>query len=343
MRPTVSSLAVVLALACVSTGVALRAQAQMPDPRTMSGVPRPDPTVPAGTVSIRVIRGNFNNVVGQPVEVIVDGRSERLRTGEDGRVQRAGLAPGTRVKAVAEVGGERLETQEIVMGAEGVRVLLVAADSAQAAKEAEDRRLAEGPAQQGLVVFGPDTRVIAEMQDDRLNIFYILQILNNARTPVDIGGPLLIDLPREARGAGVMDGSSPQATTQGPRVIVTGPFAPGATNVQVGFELPYSGPTARLEQRWPAAVQQVNMLIPKIAAGVDLVSSQFQSKRDVADPQGQTLIVAQGPAIGAGGALVVDIMGLPHHPTWPRTVALVLASIICTVGLWAAFAPRRRG
>lgn len=322
-------------------GVVVAAQGQMPDPKNMSGIPRPDPSIPAGTVTVRVIRGTFaNNIAGQPVELLVDGRSERLRTGDDGRVQRAGLAAGTTVRAVTEVAGERLESQDATMGTTGVAILLVATDSDAAAREIEARKLAEGPAVEGVVVMGPESRIVLEMQEDRLNVFYILQILNTARTPVDIGGPLIFDLPREARGAGVMEGSTPQATTQGPRLIVTGPFAPGATPVQLGFQLPYSGDTARLEQRWPAALPQLTVLMAQLG-GFDLVSPQIQSKRAVSD-QGQALLLAQGPAIGVGGTLGLDITGLPHHPTWPRNIALTLAGLAVCAGLFGAFAPRRR-
>ena len=76
-----------------------------------------------------------------------------------------------------------------------------------------------------------------EFRDDALQVFYVLDILNNARTRVDIGGPLIIDLPTGAGGASVLEGSSPTATVSGDRLTVTGPFAPGITSVQVGFQL----------------------------------------------------------------------------------------------------------
>ena len=40
-------------------------------------------------------------------------------------------------------------------------------------------------------------------------------------------GRIVFDLPREARSATVIEGSSPQATANGPRITITGPFAPG--------------------------------------------------------------------------------------------------------------------
>ena len=328
-----------VALVCLAT--AASAQIQMPDPKQIAGVPLPATDLPSGTVSVRVIRGNFDkNLPGTTVDLTVDGKVRRLTTDASGRAQVSGLARGAKVRAVATVDGARLESQEIVVGDSGVRVVLVATDPEIEKRAEEDRRLANAPPVAGMVVLGPESRVIAEMSDDRLNVFYVLQILNTARTPVDPGGPVVFELPRDARGASLLQGSSKQATAKGPRVIVTGPFAPGATLVQVAYEQPYSGDTARIAQKWPAALQNVAVLVPQIG-GLDVRSAQITSKREVTD-QGQKLIVAGGPAIPAGQSLVLEISGLPHHSLWPRYVALSLATVIAGAGLWAAAFPNPR-
>src|SRR4029450_7359935 len=47
------------------------AQLQMPDPKQMSGIPRPVTDLPAGHVSVRLIRGQLsNNIQGHPVEIV---------------------------------------------------------------------------------------------------------------------------------------------------------------------------------------------------------------------------------------------------------------------------------
>ncbi len=254
----------------------------------------------------------------------------------------SGLARGARVQAIAVVDGERLESKEAVVESSGLRILLVATDPEAVKREAEDKALASAAAVKGIVVLGPESRVIAEMSSDRLNIYYVLQIVNSARTPVDIGGPLIFDLPREARGTTLIEGSSPQATANGPRITVTGPFASGITAVQAAFELPYSGAVARIDQRWPAALQQVTILVQQIG-GLSVASPQIAAKQDITD-QGQAIILATGPAIPAGQSLGFEISGLPHHATWPRTVALSLAGIIVLAGIWGAATanPRRR-
>ena len=54
----------IVALVC-GAGAVLCAQ---PDPRQMSGIPRPDPNLADGLITVRVIRGNFtNNVPDHPL------------------------------------------------------------------------------------------------------------------------------------------------------------------------------------------------------------------------------------------------------------------------------------
>jgi hypothetical protein len=335
---------VLIALVVSSLGaVSIAAQQQMPNPKEISGVPLPATDVPAGTVFVRLVRGGFDkNIVGQAVELAVDGKKQVQKTDATGHVQVTGLKPGVHVKAVTTVDGERLESQDITIGSTGLRVVLVATDPEAAKRAEEDKELAAGPAVKGTVVLGPETRVIAEMTDDRLNIFYLIDILNTARTPVDIGGPILINLPGEARGAAMVDGSSKQAAVSGAHLTVTGPFAPGTTSLQVAFELPFEGGTARIDQAWPVALQQVNVMVQQ-SGGIDIRSPQIATKKLVAE-QGPSVITGVGPALQAGQALELEISGLPHHPAWPRYVALTLAGTIMAIGVWAAArpTPRRR-
>jgi hypothetical protein len=335
---------VAVALSCVvATGVAAfgpQAPA-MPNPKDISGVPLPVAEVPAGTVSVRVIRGDFsNNLAKQPVQFVIGGKTETRQTDADGRAQISGLVPGTHLKAVTVVDGERIESQDIAMGASGVRVVLVATDPEVAKREAEDRRLAASPPRRGTVVFSSESRVIAQFENDKLTIFYVLNVLNTARTPVEIGGPLIVELPPEAQGAAMLQESSKQATVNGRHVTVLGPFKPGATSVQVAFGLPFTGSTAHLEQKWPVPLEQVAVLVPQ-TGGLDFRSPQV-SKKDHGTDQGQELLLGSGPALPAGAEFTLDVVGLPHHALWPRYIALTLAGLFMTMGIWAAATPSRR-
>jgi hypothetical protein len=324
-----------LVVSCALAAPAAVSAQTMPNPREMSGSVLPVSDIPAGTVSVRLIRGGFDrNISGHPIDFIIDGKTRTATTDASGRAQVSGLARGSKLRAVAVVDGERLESKEAVIESSGLRIILVATDPEDAKRAEEDKKLASAPPVKGVVVLGPESRIIAEMSDDRLTIYYILQIVNSARTPVDIGGPLRFDLPREARGATVLEGSTPKATANGPRITVLGPFPPGTTPVQVAYVLPYSGANARLDQTWPAALPQLTVIVQQIG-GLSIASPQISQKQDVND-QGQALILGHGPGIAAGQALQLEISGLPHHATWPRNVALSLAAVIGAAGIWGA-------
>src|SRR5919108_5762644 len=61
------------------------AAAQMPDPKQMSGMPLPVGDIAAGTITVRVIRGQLTNPLpGQTVELTGAGETRRARTDEAG-------------------------------------------------------------------------------------------------------------------------------------------------------------------------------------------------------------------------------------------------------------------
>src|SRR5262245_20179157 len=83
------------------------AQFQMPDPKQMSGIPRPVDDLPAGSVSVRLIRGELsNNISNHPVELHVGDKLQVVKTDDGGRAQFDKLPAGARLKAVADVDGE---------------------------------------------------------------------------------------------------------------------------------------------------------------------------------------------------------------------------------------------
>jgi hypothetical protein len=320
------------------------AQINMPDPSVINGKAIPAGELQTGTVTVRVVRESLgNNVVGQAVTVTVNGETKRAVTDEQGRAEFKGLPAGSSGRAEADVKGERLQSDPFVMpGSGGLRVILVAglADAAaRQSKEAEEA--AAAPPVKGQVVLGGNSRIIFEFPDDLMRVFYLLEIVNNARTRVDIGGPLIIDLPQGAAGASPLEGSSPQATVAGSRITITGPFASGVTTVQVGFQMPFSSSSMVLEQKWPAPLEQVTVASQKIGA-LSLSSPQFSSVGDVKGDDGTTFLLASGPGIRAGGTLRMQVSGLPVHSSVPRYAALALASAIGLFGLWLAL-PRRTG
>jgi len=319
---------------------AASAQVEMPDPTAIAGTPLPAPELPNGSITVRVVRERMgNNLAGQVVTLRVGSQTRSATTDAQGRAQFEGIAAGALVQATTTVDGEALTSQEFPVPASGgVRVALIAGIAAAAEKEkAAAAAAAKEPARPGVVEIGPESRIIIEYQDDLLTMFYLLEVVNNARTPIDIGGPLLIELPTGAAGASMMQGSSPNASARGDMVTITGPFAPGKTLAQVGFSLPQAGASISIRQTWPAALAQVFVGVEKIG-NMQISSPQLTDSREM-DSDGTPFIMATGGRLNAGDTLVLNLTGLPAHSRTPRNVALLVVAIIFVAGAWFAFSP----
>ena len=315
----------------------------MPDPSTIAGQPLPAPELPNATVSVRVVRERMgNNVVGQEVTLNVGNSPRRATTDAQGRAQFDGIPPGTVVQATTTVDGEALTSQPFSVPATGgVRVALIAGIATAAAREkASAEAAAREPARPGVVEIGPESRVVIEFQDDTLTVFYLLEIVNNARTPIDTGGPLQIELPTGAAGASMMQGSSPNASVSGDLLTITGPFAPGVTTAQVGFTLPQAGESITIRQRWPAAMAQLFVGVEKIGA-VQMSSPQLTDTREMATQGGAVFIMGTGGRINPGQEVVINLSGIPAHSRNPRNLALAMAALIFAAGAWFAFSPAK--
>jgi hypothetical protein len=314
----------------------------MPDPALIHGRAIPAAELPVGTVTVRVVREAIgNNVAGQDVRLTVAGSPRNAKTDDMGRAEFANLAPGAEVRADANVDGEPLVSETFTVPASGgLRVILVAGlKEAAARKEKEAAAAAAAPAVRGAVVLGPNSRTVMQFSDDTLQVFYVLDILNNARTRVDIGGPLIIDLPRGAAGATVLEGSSPAASVAGDRLTVTGPFAPGTTVVQLAFRLLHDSPELTMQQTWPVPVQQLTVAMQKVGA-VSMSSPQFSTVGEVPLGTGMPFLLGSGPPVAAGGTVTIQLSNLPAHSPVPRYIALALAAAIMAIGGWMAFGAR---
>jgi hypothetical protein len=305
------------------------AQFQMPDPKEMSGIPRPVTDLPAGHVSVRLIRGQLsNNIQGHPVEMHAGGKVLTVKTDENGRAEFSGVAAGTTVRTVAIVDGERLESQEFAWpGDGGIRVMLVATSTG-----------GDAPApvfqpQPGNVAFGEQTRVIIEHTDGALQVYYLLDIRNTARAPVQPASAVVIDMPTGALSATVL-GGAPQAVARGDRVTVSGPFQSGQTAVEIAYRMPFDTGEVSLEQKMPLAVPNLAVLMKKVG-DMSLSSPQLPQVQE-REFEGERYILAQGPAIAAGGTLSLTVTGLPHHSPVPRRIALLLAIAILGAAVWGA-------
>jgi hypothetical protein len=313
---------------CVFTAL-LAAQFQMPDPKQMAGIPRPVNDLPNATVSVRLIRGQLsNNIANFPVELHVGSQVRTVKTDEAGRAEFGNLPAGATLKAVAVVDGERLESQEFPAPVQGgIRLMLVATDKSSGPATEPD-----APAVSGQVVLGGQSRIIIEPGDEAISVYYLLDIMNNARTPVNPPATFAFEMPTGAGGTTILDGSSPKATANGTRVQVSGPFPPGRTVVQAAAQLPLGGASLELTQRFPANLEQLSVIVKKLG-DTKLSSPQIAAQQDM-KAQGEVFIAANGGAVAAGQPIVLSIDNLPHHSAVPRWTALSLASLIVVVGVW---------
>jgi hypothetical protein len=302
-----------------------------PDPKQMAGIPRPVDDLPNGAVSVRLIRGTLsNNIAKHPVELRVGSKVLTVKTDDNGRAQFNDLTPNATVKASADVDGEHLESQEFPAPARGgIRLMLVATDRSKGPATTPD-----APAIAGQVVLGDQSRIVMEPREETVELFYLLDIANNARVPVNTTAPFVFDMPKEARGTGLMEGSSPQATVVGPRVTVQGPFAPGHTFVQVACELAAADGSVEIALKLPANVEQLSVVVKKVGA-LTLSSPQLKEQREI-PANGELFIAATGGPVAAGQPIQLSLSGVLHHSPAPRIVALTLAFGIALVGTWAA-------
>lgn len=323
------ALRVVLACAAFAAAAPLPAAAQvaMPDARQMSGVPLPAGDLPNGTVTVRVVRERMgNNIAGQEVALATpDGRVTAV-TDAQGRAEFTSVAPGSQVTASTTVDGEALTSQPFaVPSAGGVRVALVAgAEKAATATAEADKAAAALPARPGAVVFGPDTRIVLEFQNDDPTFFYIFSVVNNARTPVTPTSTLAIRLPGDAEAASLVSGPPGLARLDDGVLTLAGPFPPGQTAFQVAFRLPLSA-TMRLTQQWPAPVEGILVAAQK-AGGLTLSSPQLSGIRE-GESNGQSFVVGTGGRLAEGQPLELTFANVPSAPIWPYWTALVATAL----------------
>jgi len=316
-------------------GAVASAQVAMPDARQMSGVPLPAGDLPDGTVTVRVVRERMgNNLPDQEVGLTTPDGKVTAVTDAQGRAEFTSVTVGSQVVAEATVDGETLRSQPFTVPAKGgVRVALVAGAAKAAEAEAKaNEAAAQAPARTGAVVFGPDTRIVLEFQDDEPTFFYIFSIVNNARTPVNPPQPLVLPLPDDAEAAALVSGPPGIARIADGALTLSGPFPPGQTAFQIAFRLPIAS-TLRISQRWPAPVEGILVATEK-AGSLTLSSPQLSGVRE-GDSNGQMFIVGTGGRLAEDQVLDVTFSNVPAPPEWPfwSAVGAIAAGL-----LWVAWA-----
>ena len=333
MKSTWLTLAIVGTALC---GVAAVASAQ-PNPLQMSGIPRPDPNLANEAITVRVIRGSFaNNVAGHPVELRAGDEVITTDTDGEGRATFSSPSPGVQVTVATTLDGAVLVSQPFAApGRGGVAVLLVGAAGAGDAAAADVPP--PTPAQPGRVTLAEDSRILIELGEEAVEVYYLLDVLNVENSPVEPETPFEFFLPAGAQGATILQGSSPRTLVDGPRVWVSGGFPPGVTPVMVAYILPYSGGTLALAQAFPADLAQLLVFTEKWGA-IDVASTLIDRRGEMAagETGGASTLWGAGGSVPAGRLVTLELNGLPHHSEWPRIIALSLAGLIVGVSAWTS-------
>ena len=316
----------------------------MPDPSQIHGRALPAPELPDGTVTVRIVREAIgNDAPGQQVRVTVGSTTRTATTDQQGRAEFRGL-PSGEAKAEATVDGEMMESQPFAVPTSGgLRVILVAGRTRAAdRKKQEEAAALAAPVQKGVVVLGGDTRIVMEFDQDTLWTYYLLEIVNTARTRVDIGGPLRITLPPEATGARLYEGSTEglQVEVDGTNVTVHGPFAPGTTTLNLQYNLRFTNGTQTVAQTFPVPLQNVVVGVEKVGT-LGLASTQFSSTAEVPAERGSVFVLGRGGSLPAGTPLTFTLSNLPAQSRIGRYVTLGLALLIAAIGVWMAMNPGR--
>jgi len=343
LRQRVVAVAVLFALAGPP------ARAQMPDPSAMSGIPRPDGTVPAGKLVVRVIRGDFAHpMVG--TEVVLDGPGGKKTgtVGADGRASFEGLgAGGSEPYTVsATAGSETVSSQSIALPADvGVKVMLVfkadgSAPPPPSSASSSAAGAATGPATtdaSGLSI-SRKSHLILEIKDEGVEVIENLFIQNSGAGPVDPGAEgLVFPLAEGAQGAQVIGEATAGFTVAGSRAILKGPIRTGETAMSFGQVLPLSGGVVELRQRLPVKLEQLVVIsgdLPGMEVGG--VAGLTTTPRELG---GRKFLIINGPPVEAGGELHLTLSGLPHRSRTTAYLAVLAAALVLLWGLWAAFGP----
>jgi len=313
-------------------------QAQMPDPKQMSGIPLPSSDVPPGGVSIRLVRGSLDKpVTGHPVQLHAGETTQTIKTDQEGRSVFSGVLPGLPVHVVAEVDGERLESQTFGLPPDaGIRMVLVA--GAGAGRGAVGGPMAAPAPVPGEVAFGGDSRIQIEFDDDTIEVFYLLELVNANPTPVNPKNEMIFQLPEGAEQAAMLEGSSTQAAVKGRVVSISGPFAPGSTPIQLAFSMSPAGSNRTLLQTFPIPWLRTQVTMTRVGAAA-LSSPQFRSESEMQGGS-QPFLSGVGGTLAPGQEFSLSLTGLPSRSRVGRYATIVMALLVLGWGVFAATSAR---
>jgi hypothetical protein len=187
----------------------------------------------------------------------------------------------------------------------------------------------------GTLSFGPESRFIFEVQDDAVQAIEVLYLVNPGENPIDPGpGGLHIPLPEKAVSAVVAPQSPPNLSVSGHEAVWKGPIPKGETPLAIMYVLAYSSSTLAVKQPAPIAFGAVNVITEKLD-GLSVEGKSLSSEER--DMNGHKVVIYQGPGAPAGGAVELELTGLPHQSSaWALVAAAAALAIVVGLGVYAA-------
>jgi len=289
----------------------------MPDPSAMSGIPLPSPELPIGTLLVRIAKGSLrDSMPGAEVVVEAGGKRYTAKADEQGRARFEGIARG--VEAVASVG--EIRTPSFVLPeSSGARMLLFVPGPAGAppAPSAPSALPTGG----GDLVISAETHIVAEIADDKLELFEALHLVNPG--PPRAGTEIVIPLPEGASDVSVDPEMEGRLRPQDGSVVLAGPLPSGPLQLRVSFRLPIENGKVVLRQPARLAWDGFGVVVRE-SDGLTLEGPGISPAESRA-MESQRFLVARGGAVPAGGMIEVRFGGLPSVDSTGRNAAALLA------------------
>jgi hypothetical protein len=293
------------------------------------GVARPDKTLPAGTVLVRVVGEGGTPEAG--LEIVLG----HMRSGEQNVTQTHGKSDakgearfdgndskptsGYAVEIMKDgtrFGSKPFRLQENMGSALTMDVRPVSRDLAALKVDA-------------------NSHLIFDVQDDVVQVIEVLHIVNSSSQAVDPGATgLHLTLPDKALQAQGGPQNPPTFSVNGHDAVLRGPIPPGDTGLQIMFMLAYDSGTLDFAQRTPIAWDQVSVVTEKID-GMDVSGNNLE--RNEREVQGRKLLIFAGPSVRAGDEIDLRVTGLPHaDATWRYVAVVVMGLLVVGFGVFAA-------
>ena len=321
----------------------------MPDPSAMSGIPLPSQDLPAGTIVVRIAKGSLAETLpGAEVTILAGGKRFTAKADAQGRARIEGVPPD--VEAVASAAGTSTPAFTVPADAGARMLLFVPGPGGASAPEAMPPGHGAMPPAHGAgmepvvggeVVMASNTHIVAEIEDDKLEVFQALHLVNEG-PPRPAGSGIVIPLPKGATDVSIAPELEGRLRPEDGAVVWTAPLPTGPQELNLSFRMPIDGGEVVLRQPTRQPWRGFSIVAREIE-GMTLEGPGL-GPLEQRSLESQRFVVARGGEIPSGGALELRFRGLPSVDSTGRNVAAGLALLLMGWGVAASWrVPGARG